>query len=235
MAAAQGYSGHLMSFCSSGTSSSFNPKKRWISKCNLQPLFAYVKPCSQLNKSNRKGKDFQKSVVVLHGTASSHSHRPYNRLGRLLSFCAARNWRTAPCHLRHRAQCLGPAGPTCWAIFKFAKRYRVVQLFTQDAQEDISTFKRSSAMARQIYVHGTLMTLLFARTLQRLRVSKHLFASLDAIRVRSCLVHAIQRKPAFPILSPRPSFFNLKAACINFAPGYPAHRMASACWSLVAC
>ena len=58
------------------------------------------------------------------------------------------------------------------------------------------------------------MTLLFARTLQRLRVSKHLFASLDAILVRSCLVHAIQRKPAFPILSPRPSF-NLKAASIS--------------------
>ena len=105
-------------------------------------------------------------MVVLHGTAApTICHGPYNRLVRLLSFCAVRNWRTAPCHLpRHRAQCLGQrAGPTCWATSSNSPKDIEIGPTFHAAQEDISIFKRSaSAVARQIYVHGTLMTLLFA-------------------------------------------------------------------------
>lgn len=129
----------------------------------------------------------------------------------------------------HHATCQG-IGHSVWAnvlgqragqhLQICQKTSRLVQLFTQDAQEDISIFKRSaSAVARQIYVHGTLMTLLFAISEEAQSV-KTFFASLGAILARSCLVHAIQRKPAFSILSLRPSCFNLNAACINFTSAW---------------
>ena len=101
----------------------------------------------------------------------------------------------------HHATCQG-IGHSVWAnvlgqragqhLQICQKTSRLVQLFTQDAQEDISMFKRSaSAVARQIYVHGTLMTLLFAISEEAQSVKTFFcITGCNSCKILSCSCHS---------------------------------------------